>query len=1336
MKTISRFLLATLVVVPPAGVAAPWLEIVPQDARPGDPITLRGGVAPENTSVRAFWDQAGRTRPLGDGTVAADGTFGFEVTVPTAAASGLMSVGVVGLGSGDNEFAWTEMNVLPAAAAGLTGVLGGGEAGVEVRLLNREGNVLAQAVTGPDGGFAFGNLPAGDFTVQPEAGEYPPGKATLGVGEQQNVMLAPIDLSKMPPVMLVGLGAIALPGGSYPGPDPVQVGYWGDVPFARLLSLPGKGRPPLNVRVWARVQQTLTSPEGEIEVVFRVLKGSKRVRTLPATQGTVFGQSPFNFQAWRADFNSLELPQGPLTLEVAVRPVVVRGNPPVLGEWQYPLEVTDFGPRWYAGAVKDAGLKVGREDFYRLRYEFTGAVPAGPGIGTPLFDEPMDLEFVTLDNRFDLGIALKERFTSDGAWWGQATGKAGLTLFGVPVFEQTLPFAGPFGASLVQSGYQLEPPLQLPLPAGLHLPVWGAGLPTPIHVCGFSFHGQVGIFLDLAGSVSLNSSIHSDLRVDATLTPGIDLALPTGASIEAGPCEATAQITPAIFVGAPIVLDPWGSPPVSWDVCVQLSGKANASLSCCGIGFGKSVDLFDPIKAGDCPGVAQSALNNAEPPAFAPPLNASLAFSPAGQAAAVWENYARGDGEWLRSAPLISFRRDGVWDAPQPVATEDFAGWEPQVAWLDDRRVVVTWVCHHSAGRGTLRRSTGLAQAGPTGVCDTVSTALDLGCSLIGGAVDVVVGVFDSIFAARLDGSASGATPELRMIGPGPVFLTDDEWFDGRPVLASDARSGEALLVWLREQDPAGPTQRPLALYFVSMTPDGWTAPSRLDPDATTLDIQPSVRFDRNGVPAVVWLRDGDGNLGTALDRRLMMSSPGRLGFWSAPSEIPGLPDAAWTPSLDFDLANDPVVAFTAPPVPGEDGVMLPAAGMLSAVHVARRRGGEWSEEPVGAGLTGERPVARVGPDNRAMVVFRGFGLPGRAWSLGAAVAATADLSSDSPVWNTGRLGAGANRESRLAAEFDPETGEPLILWEERDPLVPESAPELREDAPGWLPDLAVAQGGLTVSNPHPNPGELVTLALTFSNQGLAPLGTETFEVHFFDREPLRGTLPFATAVLQGPLGFGEAMVATARYVPADRLPRTIHALLDGTGTVSEMDESNNAATVALGGLPPVVNLAVTAPPGGGRVELEWENPITDGSVQHWIWRARTAQGPFELVGGTTDTRFVDQWRLEAGEFIYQVVTLDPSGARSNAALSAPVNPPGPPPPDGGQLRLAVFRHAESITVTWTDAWDAELEISDALVGPGTRWSTETDGILRVGGSASLTTPLSGMPRFFRLAVR
>lgn len=1337
MKAISRLVIAVLAWTPSEGAAEPWLEVIPDEAPPGFPITLAGAVNPDNTRVRIFWGQDGTMRPLADAIVMEEGRFELASVVPAGAQAGLMALGAVGLDDGNDALAWTEMNVAPAAPARLAGTLRGAGAGVAVRLLTREGNLVTQAVTDQIGGFAFGDLPQGNYTLLPLSEEHPPAKASVGHQAEQDLILEPVDFSKWPPVFLLGLGAIALPGGSYPGPDPVQVGEWGNVPFARLLSLPGKGRPPLTIRAWVEVQKTLHAGAGEIEVQFQIRQGSKRIRTLPATFGTVYGKSPHDFPGWWADFNSLELPAGPLTLEVSVQRPVQRGPEPVLGAWEFPLQVSDFGPRWYSGNVKNAQLKVSREDFYRLRYEFSGALPGGPGIGTPLFNEPIDLKFTKLDNRFDLGIVLKEGFKSDGAWWGQAKATADLTLLGVPIFKQMLPFAGPTGPSPVQSGYHLSPPLQMPLPAGVHLPVWGAGLPTPIHICGFNFDGQVGIFLDLAGSVSLHSSVHPDLRVDATVMPGIDLSLPTGANIEAGPCSATAQVTPAVYVGAPLVLDPWGSPPVNWDVCVQLSGNAKASLSCCGIGFGKSVDLFKPIQAGHCPAVALSALAGNDPTAFAPPLNASIAFSPTGQAAAVWENQVEADGQWFRGAPLISFRRDGVWDEPQPVATEEFRGWEPQVAWLDDRRIVITWVCRHGIGPNTqVRRATGLAEVAPAGVCDTVSIALDIGCGLVGGAIDLAVSVWDSIFVAQADSTGLAAGPAPMAGGPEPVLLTDDDFFDGRPVLASDPRSGEALLVWLREQDPRGPTQRPLALYHVHFTPDGWSDPARLDPNASTLDLQPTVRFDRNGRPAVVWLRDEDGDLGTVRDRQLVMSSRGRLGFWSAPSAIPGLPDAPWTPSLDFDTANNPLVAFTAPPVPGEDGVIVPAAGMLSPVHVARRRGGEWTGEPVGEGLTGELPLVRVGPDNRAMVAFRGFGLPGRAWSLGAAVAATTDLNSDAPVWTTGRLGSGKNRESGLAAEFDPETGEPLFLWEERDALVPDAAPELREGAPRWLPDLAVAEGGLTVSNPHPNPGEPVTLALTFSNQGLAPLGPAAFEVRFFDREPLRGTAPFAVAALQGPLGFGEEMVAAARYIPGDRLPRTIHAIVDAVGAVPEADELNNSATVALGGLPPVSDLVVTAPSKGGRVELEWEDPVTDGAMQHWIWRARSADGPFELVGGTAETRFVDEWALEDGEVFYQVRTLDPQGARSIAAFSDPIAAPATPVPDASLLRLAIVHHGGSITVTWNDAWDARLETCDSLRGATTEWAVVTEDILRVGGSASLTSPPDPAPRFYRLAAR
>lgn len=106
----------------------------------------------------------------------------------------------------------------------------------------------------------------------------------------------------------------------------------------------------------------------------------------------------------------------------------------------------------------------------------------------------------------------------------------------------------------------------------------------------------------------------------------------------------------------------------------------------------------------------------------------------------------------------------------------------------------------------------------------------------------------------------------------------------------------------------------------------------------------------------------------------------------------------------------------------------------------------------------------------------------------------------------------------QVAAEVNPETGEPLVLWESRNPAEPMTDPALLTLPLRNLPDLTLAEPTVEFSDEFPTPGRPVRLTARVTNAGLAPVGTVSYQVHFFDREPLRGVTPFATRFLRGPL--------------------------------------------------------------------------------------------------------------------------------------------------------------------------------------------------------------------------
>jgi hypothetical protein len=1294
-------------------------------------VRLRGAARPGQPELRFYWEQGGELRAFATGTADPTGAFVATAQVPADATPGSARVGVLPVGGAVDELAFADFRVTPPAPAGITGTVrnasgAGAGAGLRVRLLDAGGLPVAETRTDPTSRFEFAGLASGLYVVQIVQDGYPPKSEVLQPGDAATLVAepAPADF-QVPPLYLVGAGAIALPGGSFSGTGPAKVGDWGDAPFARLVSLKGKGLAPVNVRFWAEVQRATLPSTAPLVLAFQFKKGGQVVASAnSATPAIVFNQSPFDFAAFTADFNSLELPPGKFTLAIRAFSTLFAE----VGHWEMPVEVVDLGQRWYAGHVKSPQLKVTREDFFQLRYEFKGTLPGGlPGVGTPLFSQPFDLKFKTVQNRFDLGISLTERFYTHGGWSGQAKALAQLTLLDMKVIDESRAL-NLQGASLPGATYSL-PPWTVPLPGGQCVPVWGAALPEPVNLCGLKFNGQVGVVLCLDGQVSLGATVHSDLRTSATVTPALNVSLPVGASLEAAICDATANIKPAANLNAPIILDPAHAPPVYWNgLCLTLSGQANLALTCCGLGFDKSVDLFDPIKIGSCPAALRVALKAGEPSlAFAPPRRASVAFSPAGFALAVWENYVTRDGEVHRTTPVYSIYDGANWSPPQPIAGEAYAGWEPRVAFLSARRAVVVWVRTNPPG--------GAALAGPAphGLCGTIEDLLDYGCELVGGAVNVVESVGDFFGFARA--AAGGPRPAISVTWQRPTSLTDDLPLDVRPVLAADPNSGDAVLVWLREQEPIAGRQQALALYFARRARGGWSAPERVDPLSNAFDLQPSLRFDRRGRPSLVWVRDADGDLGTPRDRRLVFSVLGTLG-WSAPETLQPLPLAPWTPSLDFDELNRPLVAFVVPATDPATGLPLSGDGLLSTLHVARRLDRGWIAQPLGGETRAERPLLRVRPDNQALVCFRGFGTPTQTRPGGDVAAAVADLGADTLNWNVGRLTTDDRLNWQVAADLNPTSGEPLLVWETRDPADMSAEPELRSQPQPWIADLAFAAPELTFSQPHPTPREPVQITARLTNAGLKPVGLVSFHVSFYDREPLRGVTPFATQVVRGPLGFGEERPVTVAYTPADRAWRTFHVVVDSESVVPESNEDNNQAAAAWGGLPAPEGLAVTPSGGTGAPRLEWTNPVADGSVRNWIWRTRAGSRLAELIGATPGESFLDPLARAGEEYLYLVAAYDAAGARSTGAESVPVRAGAPEPVDSEWLRLNVVTFRGTATLTWNALPAVQLEMAESLAGGRTRWTPVTTGIEQLGGMAQFSLPAVQQQRFFRLLAR
>jgi hypothetical protein len=1323
------------------------LAPIPAAGVPGSAVRLRGAVDPAGgVGLRVYWDQAGTLRLVGRGRTTEEGAFDLAVEVPTEAGIGSARWTLLVDGGATEDLVGADFGVVAPAPGRVRGLVRnaagqGVGAGIVVRLLGEDGLAVAQTVTDVAGRFAFPVAPPGAHRLQVMSGGYPPGSVAVIPDWESEVSLDPADMALpiFSPVALLGVGAVALPGGSFSGKEPVQVGDWNEVPMARLVSLKGKSLPPLQVRFWAELQRILLPDPAPLVVVFELRKGGKAVapQVVTDTLATVYPEGKLNVPAFTADFNSLELTPGKLTLFVAA----FTAGPTELGRWEFPVDVVDLGKRWYAGHVKNPQLTVTRQDFFQLRYAFTGALPNLPGVGTPFFRENLKIKFLTLKNEFNLGIELKETFLSGGGWDGSATALANLTLFGAPILDESRPLQRT-GATLAASKYSFQKPWVHPLGPEIPIPLVGGALPKPIEICGFSFGGHVGIMAAIGGEVALSAQAEPDLRLRATMTPGLTVGVPIGANLEFAVCKAVAEVRPEVKVTAPIRLDPWHNPVVYWDgLCLDFSAKAKASLVCCDdVGFGGfSVDIFPPFSVpsgcGGGAGLQGLGAGGGVEPAGTPPRHASIAYSPAGYAMAVWEHWERtSDATRVRTAPVYSLF-DGVrWTEPRSLASPEFAGWEPQVGFLDDRRALVVWSIPGEAPGDRPSTTAGPQLQGLD--CSLAKPVLDLGCTALSFGVKVaekVVDVFCGVFGCdepalhRVADAGSEDSLPTRILGEGPGWNL-------RPVLATHPATGEGLLLWLKDQRPIPGVQGPLGLYSSRRSRGVWSPPERVDPASAAFDLQPTVRFDPQGRPAGVWVRDLDGNLDSAEDRTLVFS---RLdGAWAVPETLAPLPPSPWTPSLDFDRDGQPLVVFVVPPRDPETGQALAADGTLSTLHAARRVGEEWVAQPIGHDLPAERPVVRVRPDNRALVFFRGFGQPGRPRAGGEIATAVANLAEPQPRWAVGPLSAGPRAHWNVAVELNPTNGVPLALWETRDAGDPEAESELRGGPQPWAADLVIGEAEIGFSRHHPTPGQPVEIALRVVNRGLRPMIESGYRVDFFDREPERGVLPFATRTVSGPLGFGEELRVTAVYTPTDRAWRTFHVVVDAEDSVPESDETNNRAFARWGGLAAPSQLDAAPQADGRAVRIAWVRGDADTSLRHWVWRTQVRGGDVELIGATTGEEFVDRDAASGEEYSYRVLAVDSAGVRSEPETTPVSALPALPPPDPEELRLQVVSYGDRVILTWNVLPAVQLEAADELLGTATNWRSITEGVGRFGSVAQVTRPVDRRQRFFRLVSR
>jgi hypothetical protein len=1256
----------------------------------GGAFTARGSVTYASvtdvsaTGVRILWDDGATVRGLKDSVVSAEGKYSLTLVVPDDAQPGVVQVCAVATGTEalGRDIGCTPFTVLSTPPAAITGVvtdqLGVALSGVDVRLTTDTGAPIATLTTGSDGTYSFTDLPPGDYLVDarcptggapacsPSGDYFPPTVISLTPGATATQPLTAIP----PPLDAVaqsGFGGIALPGGALSASAPVRVTNGLSGVVAHLGSLQGLGFDPLTVRFWSDVDFFDDSTRTKA-VRFEILEGSVVLdsRTTYTRQPVSATDPTYAFTSYVADFITNNLPPGDLTLRIT----------PLLGgvgvsPHEYTLQLTDLASRWFNYAVTAPALMITTDAPDDLVYTFNGTLPTPPFA----FDEPR----ASLDNAVSLGIAIDEQFHTNATWSGNAKADARVTLLGQDLLNATHSYNGPSGASFAASTYTLDPihrdagdkqcismpPLSSPF-AVPECPACRLGAPCP--PCWGPRVGEGMWFtagVCIQGSMELDSTIDSDLHVNARITPSAVSSPSLELKTDAALCNGSTTVQPVATVHLPIYYDPQRTPLFGFDnPCLGLGAEIDATVGCAGVAV-EHVSWEDlPVAFGCSQGISGARIQDSFAVAALSP-NPSVITDGAGHALAAWIQEESSDPAQPDRRVVSSYYDGTSWTPPLNVSAQGALVDTPKVAFLGPNRVLAVWV------QSTLS----LEQALATDLT-TLLASMEL-------------------YFALWDGATWSA----------PAPITSDALLDTTPSLAGDPSTGQAVLVWLRAHDNWVGGGQPASIYAATFDGAQWSAPTLIGSRSTMLERAPTVKLDRHGQAVAAWWRDVDGHFLTSEDRQIVIARAD-LGAWSAAEAIPNLPAGAYTPSLAFDTSNNVVVAFVVPPVDVQTGKLGSGNGNRSVLYAAYQRGSTWAVAPVGTDVHAEQPVVGVNSDNHAIIMYRQFGDSGDVHVSGDLASAVADLNESPLQWTTGFLTADGQVNWEVAFDIDAATDNNVVfnvkkpsglrpasfLWAAPVGRYAVPSRELDSRARGshsqaasastvnrssartaggrvaanaiangetavaslvvpYQPDLTLAPADITFSNPHPLVGDTVTITANVHNLGLGPVGDITrggaFTVAFYDDDGLIRRFDLLTSTLP----FNTALPVSVPYTITRGGVHPITVVVDEGGAVVESDEANNSATTSLGQPPAPTDVTTTVDADRNRLSIRWQAPDTRGIREYRVYRSTTAG--YELVGGTTASEFVDALAERGVTYHYVVAAVDMYGATS--PLSAEV---------------------------------------------------------------------------------
>ncbi len=403
-----------------------------------------------------------------------------------------------------------------------------------------------------------------------------------------------------------------------------------------------------------------------------------------------------------------------------------------------------------------------------------------------------------------------------------------------------------------------------------------------------------------------------------------------------------------------------------------------------------------------------------------------------------------------------------------------------------------------------------------------------------------------------------------------PMALTDNAVLDFGPQLAGPLANGDVVLTWNRNGanqiggsgEPGATTNTQVLTRRWSHAGQSWGAEEVLAPN---LSRELSESLAAGGGRAVyLWSMDVDGNGETGGDTELFYRVyDAAAGTWGAVTRYTDDAVADRDAQAAVDAGGKVYVVWN------RDGNLVMDVDFSGEPSLVR-------EEATGLGFADF--ALTVGPGGNLAVIwqetsehgsdahFRVYDPASGTWSLDTPLSGDADLErSFAPVWDAaGNLTLAYNNVEIVKETMSVEMEGGEVIEVENVPQP--GRVDLLVAKRALVKDLGFAPDGLTAEGGNFLPGDELTLRARVRNHG--NVAEEDITVAFYDGDPAEEETLIGTAVVPGWLrASDEAEVSVTWTIPQPAVARTVFAVVDPEGWVTEADEENNALSLDLNGV-------------------------------------------------------------------------------------------------------------------------------------------------------------------------